>query len=37
MEDFFYKTMCATIMGTPRNSYEQNVTEAFKKKKKDFT
>ena len=21
--------MCVTIIGTPRNSYEQNVTEAF--------
>ena len=23
------KTTCATIIGTPRNDYEQNVTEAF--------
>ena len=29
MKDLFNKTTCPTIIGTPWNSYERNVTEAF--------
>ena len=29
MKDFFNKTMCAKVIGTPRNDYEQNVTSIF--------